>query len=158
MPSGYNNNLQLVQTRDYIVILNEMVHDARIVPLNGRGHGTLPQWLGDSRGRWEGDTLIVETRNFTSQGTGTIGLRSLTDENLHLVERFRLRDAQTLVYEFTVSDPTTWTQPWTAAVPMRKTDDQIYEYACHEGNLGMAGILTGAREQDGGAQPAVSPR
>jgi hypothetical protein len=148
MPSGYNNNVQLIQTRDYVVIVNEMVHDARIVALDGRAHGGVRQWLGDSRGRWEGDTLVVETRNFTNNGTGTIGLRPLTDEKLHLIERFSLRDAQTLVYEFTVNDPTMWTRPWTAAVPMKKTDEQIYEYACHEGNLGMVGILAGARGQE----------
>jgi hypothetical protein len=148
LPSGYNNNLQVIQTRDYVVILNEMVHDARIVPLDGRPTGSLPQWLGTSRGRWEGDTLVVESRNFTGHGTGTIGLRALADENLHLIERFTLRDGGTLVYQLTVNDPTVWTQPWTAVVPMTKSDDQIYEYACHEGNIGMLGIMAGAREQD----------
>ena len=148
MPSGYNNNIQLVQTRDHVVILNEMVHDARVVPLTGRPHGTVRRWLGESRGRWDGDTLVVETRNFAANGTGTIGLRVPFSEDLVLIERFSLRDPQTLVYEFTVNDPATWTRPWTAAVPMRRTDEQIYEYACHEGNLGMVGILAGAREQE----------
>ena len=148
MPSGYNNNIQIVQTRDHVVVLNEMVHDARIVPLDGRPRIALPRWMGDARGRWEGDTLVVETVNFTKNGTGTIGLRALTDENLRLTERFTLADAETLVYEFTVDDPTVWTRPWTAMLSMKKTDDQIYEYACHEGNHGMIGILTGARSQD----------
>jgi hypothetical protein len=148
MPSGYNNNIQIVQTRDHVVILNEMVHDARVVPITTRAHNGGPRWLGESRGRWQGDTLIVETKHFTANGTGTIGLRVATSERMHLIERFTLRDPQTLIYEFTVSDPGTWTRPWTAVVPMRKTDEQIYEYACHEGNLGMVGIMAGAREQD----------
>ena len=108
----------------------------------------LPRWLGKSRGWWQGDTLVIETRHFTAQGTGTIGLRVPPSPGMRLTERFTRRDAQTLVYEFTVDDPATWTRPWTAVVPMRKTDEQIYEYACHEGNLGMVGILAGAREQD----------
>jgi hypothetical protein len=148
LPSGYNNNMQVFQTRDHIVLLNEMVHDARIIPLDGRPYGKHPKWLGESRGRWEGDTLIVESRNFTKNGTGTIGLRGLTDENLRLVEKFRLRDAETLLYEFTVDDPSVWTAPWTAVVPMKKSREEIYEYACHEGNIGMMGILTGAREDE----------
>ena len=148
MPSGYNNNIQIIQTRDHVVILNEMVHDARVVPITSRAHDGGRRWLGESRGRWQGDTLIVESRNFTANGTGTIGLRVPPSERMHLIERFTLRDPQTLVYEFTVTDPATWTQPWTAVVPMRKTDEQIYEYACHEGNLGMVGIMAGARQLD----------
>jgi hypothetical protein len=148
LPSGYNNNIQVIQTRDHVVVLSEMVHDARIVALDGRSRGSLRHWLGNSRGRWEGDTLVIETGHFTGKGTGTVGLRALVDENLQLTERFTLSDPETLVYEFTVNDPTVWTGPWTAAVSMKRTDDQIYEYACHEGNHGMVGILTGARAQD----------
>jgi hypothetical protein len=148
MPSGYNNNVQLIQTRDHVVILNEMVHDARVVPLSSRPHSGNRRWLGESRGRWDGDTLIVETAHFTANGTGTIGLRVPTSDRLRLVEKFTLRDPQTLIYEFTVDDPATWTRPWTAVVPMRKSDEQIFEYACHEGNLGMFGILAGARQQE----------
>ncbi len=148
MPSGYNNNVQIYQAPGYAVIFNEMVHSARVVPLDGRPHGTLRQWMGDSRGHWEGDTLVVDTINFTSAGTGTLGLRVSTDENLHLTERFTRRDAKTLVYEFTVDDPTIWTKPWTASVPMAKTDEPIYEYACHEGNYGMQDILAGARAEE----------
>ena len=148
LPSGYNNNIQVIQTRDHVVVLTEMVHDARIVALDGRSRGSLRHWLGNSRGRWEGDTLVIETGHFTGKGTGTIGLRALVDENLQLTERFTLSDPETLVYEFTVNDPTVWTGPWTAAVSMKRTDEQIYEYACHEGNHGMVGILTGARAQD----------
>jgi hypothetical protein len=155
MPSGYNNNFQLVQTGEYVVILNEMVHDARIVPLGTRPHGTTRQWMGDARGRWEGDTLVIETVNFTSQGTGTIGLRASVDENLRLVERLTLTGADTLLYEFTVDDPTVWARPWTAAIPMKKTDGHIYEYACHEGNHGMVGILAGARADEKAAEEAA---
>jgi len=156
MPSGYNNNVQLVQTSEYVVILNEMVHDARIIPLGPRPHGAVRQWMGDSRGRWEGDTLVIESVNFTSHGTGTIGLRASADENLRLVERFTLTAADTLLYEFTVDDPTVWAGPWTAAVPMKKTADHIYEYACHEGNHGMVGILTGARADEKAAEKAAN--
>jgi hypothetical protein len=141
--STYNNNVQIVQTRDYVVIHTEMVHEARIVPLDGRPHGTLPRWTGDSRGRWEGDTLVVETINFK-------GPTSLTGSSAQtrLVERFTRVDPDTITYEFTVADPTTLTRPWTAVMPLQKIDELIFEYACHEGNYGMQGILTGARFQE----------
>jgi hypothetical protein len=147
---GYNAYVQFFQTPDYVVLLNEMVHDARIIPLDGRP--SLPshvrQWRGDSRGRWDGDTLVVDTQNFRSEGTGTVSLRGLGwsgDENLHLVERFRRLDNDTLLYEYTVNDPTIWTRPWTVSLTMRKSNQLIYEYACHEGNYGLSGILSGAR-------------
>jgi hypothetical protein len=155
MPSGYNNNVQIFQTPGYAMIFNEMVHSPRVVPLDGRPHGAIRQWLGDSRGHWEGKTLVVDTTNFTNAGTGTIGLRVATDENFHLVERFTRRDPSTLIYEFTVDDPTIWTRPWTASIPMTKTDEAIYEYACHEGNYGMEGILAGARAEEKAAQEAT---
>ena len=141
-PSAYNNNMQLFQTADHVGILNEMVHNARIIPLDGRPHlpADLPQYVGDSRASWEGDTLVVETRNFL--GETSLGGSSST---LHLVERFTRRDADTLIYEFTVSDPTTWARPWTAQVLMKKNDQPLYEYACHEGNYSMASSLSGAR-------------
>lgn len=156
IPSGYNNNLQIFQTRDQIVILTEMVHDARIIPLDGRPHlpGHVRQWRGDSRARWDGDTLVIETANFTSNGTGTLpldpefarrGLGAIADEHLHLVERLTRTDAGTLLYQFTIDDPTIWSQRWSAIVPMAKTTDRLYEYACHEGNYGLSGILAGAR-------------
>ena len=125
-----------------------MVHSVRIIPLDGRPHGTERRWTGDSRGHWEGDTLVVETTNFMPQGTGNAALRGRTDENLRLIERFRRKDADTLLYQFTVDDPTIWTRPWTAVVPMTKADGYIYEYACHEGNYGMFGILKGARAEE----------
>ena len=141
-PSVYNNNMQLFQTADHIVILNEMVHSARIIPLDGRP--TLPdglrQWVGDSRGSWEGDTLVVVTTNFLRE-TAFGG----SSANLHLVERISRIDADTLRYEFTVSDPNTWAAPWTARVDMTRTDEPLYEYACHEGNYSMASSLSGAR-------------
>ena len=141
-PSVYNNNMQLFQTADHVVILNEMVHNARIVPLDGRAPlpDGLRQWVGDSRGSWEGDTLVIVTTNFlreTSFGGSSAGL--------HLVERISRVDADTLRYEFTVSDPTTWAAPWSARVDMTRTDEPLYEYACHEGNYSMASSLSGAR-------------
>jgi hypothetical protein len=148
MPGPYNNNVQLFQTPNYVVILVEQIHDARIVPLDGRPHLTpnVRQWLGDSRGRWEGDTLVVETTNFN-------GKRPVEESaaGLHLVERFTRLDADTLEYKFTVTDPETWTRPWTAEIPLTRAPERIYEYACHEGNYGLPGVLGGARaaEKDG---------
>ena len=144
-PSAYNNNVQIFQTPEHVVILNEMIHDARIVPLDGRPHGTLRQWAGDSRGRWDGDTLVVDTINFHAPPLMTTSELSAT---MHLVEKFRRVDANTLMYEFTVEDPTTWTKPWTAQVPMRRSEDSMYEYACHEGNYGVYNILAGARAKE----------
>ena len=150
---GYNAYVQLVQTSDYVVVHTEMVHDARIVPLSGPSSlsSQFRQWRGISTGRWDGDTLVVETRNFRSEGTGTLSLRSLgfsTDENLHLTERFRRLNADTLLYEYTVDDPTIWTRPWTVSMTMEKSEQAMYEYACHEGNYGMRGILSGARAEE----------
>ena len=149
LPSAYNNNVQLFQTPDHVVILNEMIHEARVVPLDGRA--PLPdgirQWMGDSRGRWDGDTLVVESRNYTDK-TGsfyTIIGSFGSGETLHLVERFTRIDAETLLYEFIVDDPKTFTQPFTAAIPMKYSDAPLFEYACHEGNYGMTNLLTGAR-------------
>jgi hypothetical protein len=150
LPSGYNNHMQLVQTADHVLILNEMNHDARIVPLDRRAAppAGLPQWAGMSRGRWEGDTLVVTTTNFSDKTasfapgvTTAIG----TGTTLTLTERFRRVDANTLLYEFTVNDPATFTRPFTAAVPMQKSDQPVFEYACHEGNYGLMSIMKGAR-------------
>ena len=148
LPSAYNMNVQIFQTADHVVLLNEMVHNARIIPLDGRAHGTVPQWTGVSRGRWEGDTLVVETKNFLRETS----FRN-SSKNLHLIERIQRLSEGTLLYTFTVTDPTTWTQPWTVELPMRMSDLPIFEYACHEGNYGMDGTLTGARviERTGGA-------
>ena len=143
MLSGpYNNYVQILQTADSVVIGNEMIHDARIVPLDGRPPrpGAIRRLLGDSRGHWEGATLVVETTNFSDK----TNLRG-SGERLRLVERFTRADAATLLYQFTVDDPASFVTPWTAVLPMTRTDDQIYEYACHEGNYAMTGILRGAR-------------
>ena len=144
-PSAYNNNVQIFQSADHVVILNEMVHNARIVPLDGRPHlpAQLRQWTGDSRASWDGDTLVVETRNFL----GETSLRG-SSANLSLIERFRRADEETLIYEFTVIDPTSWTKPWTAQVRMSRTAEPLYEYACHEGNYSMASSLSGARAME----------
>jgi hypothetical protein len=152
LPSAYNNNVQIFQTRDSVVLLNEMVHNFRIIPLDGRRHGTVRQWNGDSVGHWEGNTLVVDTINFSEKGTA---FQIPTDENLHLIERFTRRDADTLIYEFTVEDPTVQTKAWTASVPMTWTDEPLFEYACHEGNYGMMGILQGARAEDKAAAEAA---
>jgi hypothetical protein len=147
---GYNAYLQLFQTASQVVLLTEMVHDARIVPI---GDSPIPrsirQWRGVSKGRWDGQTLVVETSGFRPEGTGTLSLRGLgtaPDENMKLTERFSLLDADTLLYEYTVDDPTVWTTPWSVSQTMWRTDQPVYEYACHEGNHGMRGILAGARE------------
>jgi hypothetical protein len=145
LPNAYNNNLQLVQTPGYVVITTEMIHEARIVPVDGRRHLSqkLRSWNGDSRGRWERDTFVVETTNFSDKanfrGAG---------ENLHLVERFTRLDAGTIEYRLTVQDPTTWTAPWTVAFSLVKTDGPIYEYACHEANYSMWNILSIARAEE----------
>ena len=143
-PSAYNNNMQLFQTEDHVVILNEMVHDARIVPLDGRPHlpADLRQWIGSSRGHWDGDTLVVETINRRDES-----FRDST-RYLHLTERFTRADENTLVYEVTLDDPTTWTQPWTFTVPMVRNAGEVYEYACHEGNYYMANMLRNARAEE----------
>jgi hypothetical protein len=149
-PGAYNNNIQLFQTPEYVAILNEMIHEARIIPLDGRPHGNIRQWKGDSRGHWEGNTLVVDTMNFKRE-TSLPG----SSANMHLVERFTRTDANTLLYEFTVDDPTTWTRPWTAALPMLKSEGPIYEYACHEANYAIAGILAGARAAEKAAEEAA---
>ena len=153
LSSAYNNLVQLFQSPGYVLILNEMVHSWRIVPTDARPHGTLRQWSGDSRGRWEGDTLVIDTINFRDDGIGVLSQKLQgTDKNLHVVERFRRVDGETLLYEFTVDDPTVWTKPWSGSMPMTKTAERIFEYACHEGNYGMRGILAGARAEEKAAE------
>jgi hypothetical protein len=142
MPAAYNNNYQILQTPGHVVILMEMIHEARVIPLDGRPHvgPAVRQWLGDSRGRWDGNTLVVTTTNFTDK-TSFQG----SSEDLQLVERFTRTSNDVISYEFTVNDPATFTRPWTVGVPMNKADGQIFEYACHEGNYAVEGILKGAR-------------
>ena len=148
-PGAYNNNVQILQSAQYVVLHTEMVHDSRVVPLDRRPHGTIRQWLGDSRGHWEGNTLVVDTTNFYRE-TSLPG----SSANMHLIERFTRVDADTLLYEFTVDDPSTWTRPWTAQIPMKKSQDLIYEYACHEGNDAMSNMLAGARAEEKAADEA----
>jgi len=158
MLSTYNSNYQIAQSPDYVVILLEMIHEARVIPLDGRPHlgKKVPQWLGSSRGRWEGDTLVVETTNFVDKLDGgwlmpshpnIVFTHRGSGSTLTLIERFRRIDEHTIDYRFTLNDPETYTRPWTASVPMRKdgTPPLIFEYACHEGNLGMRNLLMAAR-------------
>ncbi len=155
LPSAYNNTVQLFQTPDYVVIFNEMVHHTRIVPLDGRPHlgAELRQWMGDSRGWWDNDTLVVETTNFhSSRERGfaweyeNIGAEETT---AHLVERFTRVDADTVAYEFTLDDPVTWTKPWSATFPLVEIDEGLFEFACHEGNYAVPNMLRAARQKDG---------
>ena len=147
LPGFYNHNYQIVQTRDHLMILVEMIHDARIIPLGGRPHGSgaIRSWLGDSRGRWEGDTLVVETRNVTDKVFETRGVLFAVGADLHLIERFRRTGPDTMEYQFTVNAPNVYTKPWTVATPMARIDGPIFEYACHEGNYSVPNILKGAR-------------
>ena len=142
LPTAYNNHYQIFQTPDYVVILAEMIHDVRIIPLDGRPHlvSDIRQWMGDSRGRWEGDTLVVDTGNFTDKTS----YRGSADD-LHLVERFTRVDAEILRYEVTVDDPTAFTSSWTVMLPARAAQGPLYEYACHEGNYSMSNALSGTR-------------
>ena len=159
LPSAYNNNLQIFQTPGYVVILTELIHDARVVPMDGREHlpQNIRQWLGDSRGYWDGDTLVVDTTNFTDK-TGsfnTVTEALGTGDTLHLIERFRWVDVDTLVYEFTIDDPTTFSRQFSAAIPMNRSEGPLYEYACHEGNYGMEGLLSGARAVEGAGEESA---
>ena len=152
LPQPYNNNYEIIQTADHVVILAEMIHDARIIPIDGRPHlpQTIRQLLGDSIGRWEGDTLVVETTNFTNK-TSYRG----TGENLRLVERFTRTAPDILTYRVTIDDPTTFTRPWTVELPAVRSDGPIYEYACHEANYGLEGILRGHRAEEQRAATAT---
>src|SRR5947207_2321841 len=149
VPAGYNNNHVILQTADYVVILSEMIHDARIIPLDARPHlpNNVRQWLGNSRGRWEGNTLVVETTNFTDKtnfrGSGA---------NLRLIERFTRTDQDTLLYQFTVDDPQSFQKPWSAEIPMKRAEGPIFEYACHEGNYSIVNSLNAARTEERAAQ------
>jgi len=154
LPAGYNNNYQIVQTPEHVVILVEMIHDARIIPLDARPHLSkkIRQWLGDSRGRWEGNTLVVETTNFTDK-TNFRG----SGENLHVVERFTRVDADTLLYQFTVEDPQSFTRPWSGEIPMKRAAGPLFEYACHEGNYSMENTLSTVRDEEEAANKANRP-
>ncbi len=157
-PLAYNQNMQLFQTPDLVVIYTEMVHTPRMVPLDGRPalDADIRLWSGDSRGRWEGDTLVIKTANFNDKRQwiplGSAGAGMGTTAGMTLVERIRRVDGDTLEYAFTVTDPETWSSPWTASIPMQRTDAPLFEYACHEGNYSMVGILAGARMEEAAAE------
>jgi hypothetical protein len=145
MLAGYNSYFEIRQSAGYVTIMQEMIHDVRIVPLDGRPHVSkdVRLWNGDSRGRWEGETLVVDTTNYSARGA----IRGAT-ESLHLIERFTRVSPETIEYSLTFDDPATWTKPWTAMIRLKTTPEKIYEYACHEGNHSIVGILAGAREQE----------
>jgi hypothetical protein len=143
IPGSYNNNMQIVQTKDHVMILNEMVHTARIIPFADRHSTNQLKWEGDSIARWEGDTLVIHTQNWYH----TYNLRGMSNQAM-VTERINWLDENTLDYDFTVEDPLSWDQTWSARVPMRRSVDPVYEYACHEGNHGLLGILAGWRRYE----------
>ena len=145
MPTAYNNNIRILQSPGYVTILVEMIHDARVIRLDGSPHiaSNVHQWRGDSRGRWEGDTLVVETTNFT----GKTSFRG-SSEKMRLIERFKRMDAGTLLYQYTVDDLSSFEKPWTVEIPLPRSEAPMFEYACHEGNYAMTGGLAGARAQE----------
>ena len=154
--AGYNSYLQIVQAPGYVMIMNEMAHDARIIPLDGRPHldDRIRPWNGDSRARWDGDTLVVDTTNFSTKSE-FMGAH----DKLHLTERFTLASAEVLNYEFTVDDPSTWTAKWTAMIPLKQKDERIYEYACHEANEAIPDMLRGHRfEEREAAKTGKTPK
>ena len=153
LPEPYNNNYRIIQSPGYVTILVEMNHDVRVIPLDARPHLSprVQQWIGDSRGRFEGNTLVVETRNlkFNEKSRFGVGyLNGLSDENLRVVERFTRTDANTLTYQATIEDPTVFVKPWTVEISMDRTEGPLYEVACHEGNYGMFNILSGQRAEE----------
>ena len=145
LPQGYNSNYHIVQIPGYVMILFEQAHDIRVIPLDGRPHlpQDIRQWTGDSRGHWEGDTLVIETTNFNGKNP-----LSWSSEDMRVTERFTLVDAETIVYEFTIDDQSTWTRSWSAELRMRRTIGPLFEHACHEGNYGLYNTLVGARLEE----------
>ena len=157
LPAAYNQNLLVVQNEDWVLLLAEMIHTVRAIPLDGRPAlpAHMQQWGGDARGRWEGDTLVVETTNFVPDRLWTTANpmgRLKTTSELRLVERFKRIDADTLEYEATINDPGIWRRPWTVSMPMRRSDEAMYEYACHEGNYSMPNMLAGERAREAAAE------
>ena len=143
--AGYQSYDQIVQTPAAVMILTEMFHDVRVINLDNRPHpvAAVQQWLGHSVGRWEGNTLVVDTTNYRP-----LAFQSISSEKLHITERITRQDAETIRYEITVNDPDTWTKPWSVMIPLQRSAQPVYEYACHEGNIGLAGILAGARADE----------
>jgi hypothetical protein len=149
--AGYQSGYWISQSPTSVIVVTEMIHDARVIPLEGGPHlpSTVRQWLGDSRGHWEGDTLVVDTTNYKPRA-----FRNITSEKLHVIERFTRTGPETLKYEITIDDPDTWTKPWSLMIPLRRSSDPYLEYACHEGNYGLAGVLAGARAEERTAESA----
>jgi len=145
LTAGYQSYSQIFQTSNAVVIETEMIHDARVIPLDGRPHlpAAIRQWLGDSRGHWEGDTLVADTTNYKPGS-----FMSTSSEKLHVIERFTRTGPESLKYEITINDPGTWTKPWSLMIPLKRSPDPIVEYACQEGNYGLEGILAGARAEE----------
>ena len=156
-PTGYNNNYHIVQNPDFVVILQEHIHDVRFIPIDGRPHIAegIRQYGGDSRGHWEGDTLVVETTHFNDQAFIRNFNNVELSEGLHVVERFTRIAPGILDYEFTVTDPNTWTRPWQGSLPMSRIEGPMFEYACHEGNYGLMNILAGSRAEEAAAAAAA---
>jgi hypothetical protein len=155
MPAIYGNSYQILQTPDYVAIRYEMIHETRIIPLDGRPHANskIRSYMGDARGRWEGDTLVVETTNFRDEST----YRNANAATLKLTERFTRVGPATVKWAVTVEDPMTWTRPWTYAMPLTMDDTQpVLEYSCHEGNLGLRNILSAARSEEKAAAEAAA--
>ena len=151
-PGGYNNNFLILQTPGYVTILQEMINEVRVIPLDGRPHvdDEIRLLMGDSRGRWDGETLVVETTNFSDEIVfNSFNCCPGAGEHLRLVERFTRLDDETIEHRYTVEDSTTYAGPWTASIPLARFDGPIFEYACHEGNYGMENLLRGARVQEG---------
>jgi hypothetical protein len=146
--AGYNSYYRIVQSAKTVAFFSETIHDSRIIPLDGRPHlpSGIHQWSGDSVGHWEGDTLVVDTTNYR-EGQFMAG----SSDKLHVIERFTRSGPETLQYAITIDDPGAWTKPWSLMIPLRHTNDPIYEYACHEGNHGIIGILAGARADEAAA-------
>ncbi len=153
--AGYQSYYQIVQTPASVVVMTEMIHDARPIPLTSAPHApaAVRQWFGDSRGHWDGDTLVVDTTNYKPRS-----FMSVSSDQLHVVERFTLTDPDTLRYEITINDPGTWTKPWSLMIPLKRSPKPVYEYACHEGNIGMVGILAGARAEERAGEPSNQPK
>ncbi len=148
-PTAYNNNYQIFQNKDFVAIVQEHIHDVRFIPIDGRPHMTesIRQYAGDSRGRWEGDTLVVETTHFNDHAF-IRNFNSNLSQALHVVERLTRIDANTIDYEFTVTDPVTWVRPWSGSLPLTRSEGPMFEYACHEGNYGLTNMLAGSRMQE----------
>jgi hypothetical protein len=154
LTEGYQSNYQIVQSPTSVAFMTEMIHDARIIPLDGHPHppAAVKQWMGDSRGHWEGDTLVIDTTNYKPKA-----FMAMSSDKLHVTERFSRSGPETLKYEITIDDPDTWTKPWSLMIPLRNSAP-VYEYACHEGNEGLAGILAGARAAEAAAAKEQSQK